>query len=259
MWALSLAIFAGFKWLTYRRGQVRGQAPPARRVAGYFLAWPGMDAGSFFGSKPGDRPRRSEWAAAFARMFLGVFLVWLAARAVFPFAPEIAGWTGMTGVVFILHFGLFDSLSLAWRRAGVDAQPLMQNPLSSRYLSEFWSRRWNTAFHALALHYALRPLRRVLPAPAAMMAVFIVSGLVHDAVISLPARGGYGLPTVYFAIQGLGVLAERSKPGRKAGLGGGPRGRAFALMVAAIPAPLLFHRLFIHDVILPMLKAMGAI
>ena len=92
----------------------------------------------------------------------------------------------------------------------------------------------------------------------ALLAVFAVSGLLHELVISLPARGGYGLPSIYFAAQGLGLLLERSRAGRRLGLGRGWRGRLFALVVVAGPAFWLFHPPFIHKVILPMLRAIGA-
>jgi hypothetical protein len=90
------------------------------------------------------------------------------------------------------------------------------------------------------------------------MLAFLVSGLLHDFVISVPARGGYGLPTLYFLLQGAGVLFEHTKFARHCGLGHGIRGWLFTLLVTAGPAFWLFHPPFIHRVILPMLHAIGA-
>jgi D-alanyl-lipoteichoic acid acyltransferase DltB (MBOAT superfamily) len=135
---------------------------------------------------------------------------------------------------------------------------LMHAPLWATSLADFWGRRWNTAFHELVHRFAFRPLRRVAGAGGATLAVFFVSGLVHELVISVPARGGYGGPTIYFLISGLGVLAEHSRMGRRAGLGAGWRGRVFTLTVAAGPVPLLFHPPFVHHIILPLLHAIGA-
>jgi hypothetical protein len=49
-WAYKwVAIFAGCKWLTWRRTLVAGV--PWWRHAGYLLAWPGLDAATFLGAR----------------------------------------------------------------------------------------------------------------------------------------------------------------------------------------------------------------
>jgi alginate O-acetyltransferase complex protein AlgI len=78
-------------------------------------------------------------------------------------------------------------------------------------------------------------------------------------VITVPARGAYGLPTGYFVLQGLGVASERTRWGRRLGLGQGWRGWAFTVLVVAGPAFLLFPPPFVHRVILPMLGVIGAV
>ena len=93
----------------------------------------------------------------------------------------------------------------------------------------------------------------------ASFAVFVVSGLLHDFVISVPAHGGYGLPTTYFVIQGIGVAAERSSLGRQIGLARGARGWLFMALVSAGPAFWLFHPPFVLRVILPFMHAIHAL
>jgi alginate O-acetyltransferase complex protein AlgI len=200
----------------------------------------------------------TEWLFAPAKMSAGVIVVWFVARLLLPEYPMLAGWTGMIGVVFMLHFGSFHLLSLLWRRAGIKATPVMQNPLLATSLTDFWGGRWNTAFNELAFRFTYRPLRRLTTQVIATIMVFALSGLLHDLIISLPARGGYGLPTLYFLIQGFGTIIERSRFGHAIGLGRGARGWLFTLFVTVTPAFWLFHPPFITHVILPMLAAIGA-
>jgi hypothetical protein len=164
----------------------------------------------------------------------------------------------MIGAIFMLHFGTFHFLSLAWRMAGVPAAPVMNNPLRATSLADFWGARWNTAFNQLAFQFGFRPLRRWTTPGLAVLIVFLVSGLIHELVISWPARGGYGGPTLYFLLQAAGIQIERSRPGRNLELGHGVRGWLFTLLVTAGPVVWLFHPPFIHHVILPMLTAIGA-
>jgi hypothetical protein len=91
------------------------------------------------------------------------------------------------------------------------------------------------------------------------MSVFAASGLVHELVISFPARGGYGFPTAYFLLQGFSVLFERSNTGRTIGLGHGWRGWLFTAMCAGGPAFWLFHPPFVRNVILPMFQTLAQI
>jgi alginate O-acetyltransferase complex protein AlgI len=171
--------------------------------------------------------------------------------------PLVRAWIGMAGLVFALHFGVFHLLSCLWRSLGVPAVPIMQWPIASTSVSEFWGRRWNLAFRDLAHRFVFRPLATRWGGPAALAAGFLVSGLVHDAVISVPARGGYGLPTLFFLIQAAGVAIERSAVGRRSGLGRGFVGWMFTAMVLLLPAPLLFHPPFVHQVVLSFFDALG--
>jgi alginate O-acetyltransferase complex protein AlgI len=196
------------------------------------------------------------WSFAVAKTIIGLLIIWAATRATF-LSPLVPGWLALIGLVLFLHFGVFHLLALAWQAAGVNAQPIMRAPLAATSLAQFWGRRWNTAFHTLAHDLLFLPLASRWGVVIAGIGVFVISGLIHELVISLPARGGFGLPTAYFGLQALGVLAERSSWGRRMGLGRGLLGWLFVMLCAGAPAFWLFHPVFIRNVILPMLRAIG--
>ena len=257
MWSLAFAIYCGCKWLTWRR------TPVARVLAwrhlAYLLAWPGMDAEAFLCEQSEHQPHRSEWMRGAMNLVAGLILFYGIGRLVFRWNVYIAGWVGMAGVALCLHFGSLHLLSCGWRRAGVRARPLMNKPLRSKSLSEFWGRRWNTAFRDLTHRFLFRPLTRHIGVRAGLAGGFVFSGLVHDLVISWPAAGGYGGPTLFFAIQGAGMLIERSTFGHQIGLGSGVRGWLFSVLAILLPAPLLFHRPFVEGIVVPFMHFMGAL
>lgn len=111
MWVLSFAIFAACKWLTWREAGVEGV--PVWRHWAYFLGWPGLDARGFLqGSPRGNLAKvlSGEWVFSFAKLGIGIGLVWEMAGRVPADQPYLAGWVGMAGIVMILHFGVFHML-----------------------------------------------------------------------------------------------------------------------------------------------------
>lgn len=260
MWSLAIAIYAGCKWLTWQT--VTMANVPAWKRSAYLFAWPGMDAVSFTAeerSSSGCRCRGPEWRSAALKMGLGATLLFGLARTIPQHYAYVVGWVGMIGIVLLLHFGVFHLLSCGWRQLGVRARPLMNRPLASSSLGEFWGRRWNTAFRDLTHRFLFRPCAAWLGPRWGILAGFLFSGAVHDLVISVPARGGYGGPTAYFGIQGAGMLIERSAVGRRLGLGSRWPGRCFAVAVLLAPAGLLFHRPFVVGIIVPFMRALGAL
>ena len=259
MWLLAFVIYAGAKWLTWRRTPATGV--PWWRHAGYLLAWPGMDADAFLNSALSterNRTKLREWLFPAARALAGAILFWGAPRVVAEEHSLLIGWLGMIGLILMLHFGSFPLLCNAWRWIGVDAHPLMNRPLASVSVSEFWGRRWNTAFRDLTYRFLFRPLTAWVGPRWAIFLGFVFSGLVHDLVISIPSGGGYGWPTLFFVIQGAAMFVERSSFGRNVGLGRGFRGWAFTMAVLILPAFGLFHPPFVRNIILPFMRSFGA-
>jgi alginate O-acetyltransferase complex protein AlgI len=242
-------------------GMDAGRPPlPAWRWLAFAALWPGMRPVPF--ATAGGPPLPGAGALArrgAARLVLGLALV---AGARFAWARTgsrpLAAALALPGLSFGLHFGIFNLVAGAWRRAGVDVHALFRAPLRSRSLAEFWGRRWNLAFSEMTAIGVYRPLSGVAGKRVAVVAAFLFSGLLHELAISLPVRAGFGLPLLYFAIHGALMLGERSleRAGRpvyrRAALG-----RAWTAFWLVAPLPILFHRPFLRGVVWPMLGIPG--
>ena len=252
MWTISFALFFGCKWLTWWQGRRPG-APVWRNFA-YLFAWPGMDAREFLNAdRRAPKPSIVSWLKAILRTLFGIWLLWGLTPVVPASLYLLRGWTGMAGVIFILHFGTFDLLALGWQTLGINAAPLMNSPVLSTSLAEFWGHRWNTAFNLLVFR---PPWQRASAPPRA-------SGDGRDSV---------GFPAIPVSCRPDCSRCPRvpvtdcprpiSPPRRWSALGnvrGQALGRSDALpALTAVPAFWLFHPAFIRNVILPMLQAIGA-
>ncbi len=236
MWLLAGALFTAAKWAVW---WPRRSGLPASVAVLWFVFWPGMDPAWL---KKGVIRDRARPLRGIVHLLIGVVLLCVAS---FMEQSLAAAWTAMVGLINAMHFGAFHLLACFWQRNGRHAPLLVDYPLRSCSLTEFWGRRWNTAFHYLSEHLIFRPLFRRVGVTAAMFLVFFASGLVHDLVISVPARGGWGMPTLYFLIQGGCVMLERRWK---------LRSRAWVLAVTGLPLPLCFPPAFCERVILPLLQ-----
>lgn len=238
MWLIAFTLWLGFKMLAYTREGGLWEIDP------FFFLWPGMDARDFAWER---RAAGRERPLVPGLIFITVgFVLWF---VVIPGieAPLVAGGLGIAAMLCLLHFGLFDWIAAGYRRFGYPAEPIMREPWKARGLGDFWGNRWNRGFSDWARAFLFLPLTRRFGVAWGTLAGFFASGLAHELVISVPAQGGYGFPTLYFLIQGVGLRAEK-----RFRAAGDRVTRAWMWLVLLVPAPLLFHPPFLEKVFHPM-------
>lgn len=221
----------------------------------WLVAWPGLDADAFF--KKTDSPVTTttvEWCFAVLRTVGGSVLIY---SAVFWTSADliIRGWVAMVGMILVLHFGLLHLIALVWRNSDRPVVPIMDAPVRSTSLAEFWGRRWNLAFRDYSHRFVFRPAARRWNGSVATWCVFLFSGLIHELAISVPAGGGFGLPLGYFLLQGLGVSIERRLVRRGVITRGSVAGWCFTATFTIPAAYWLFHPPFVLNVIVPMIQS----
>jgi hypothetical protein len=140
------------------------------------------------------------WAAVHygSHLLTGVprLLVRWGAGAVFMYAA-----VEMTVAVVIIAYGL----------VGVDPRPLHEDPIRSRTISEFWSRRWNRAVHRFLKDNVFAPVARRGHVEWGLALSFVVSAFIHFFFI-LPAVGlsWAGMMGGFFLLQVPLLKAERA-------------------------------------------------
>jgi hypothetical protein len=159
----------------------------------------------------------------------------------------------LVALSLILHFGFLSISAGMWRFSGVNTYYLFRQPAKALSLTELWSKRWNIAFSEMTSVAIFRPLRNLIGTPFALMVSFIFSGLLHELALSLPVNSGYGLPTLYFIIQGLLVLIEKLMISRGIFfLKNKFVARLWVFFWLIVPMPLLFHEQFIRRIVWPL-------
>jgi alginate O-acetyltransferase complex protein AlgI len=99
------------------------------------------------------------------------------------------------------------------------------------------------------------PVVRITGPATATLFAFLFSGILHEVIISIPVRNLYGLPTLYFVIQGVGVLVERMWLRIKTA--NAFVGWVWTAVVILLPLPLLFNPAYIEPVLFPLYRMLG--
>jgi alginate O-acetyltransferase complex protein AlgI len=223
-----------------------------------YLFWLGMQPGHFLPErKPADARPAPTVAGTLLNAVAAVVFLWIV-PAVMP-----AGWpafprllSGFVGYVFLVPLAAFDAWGLLYRACGVGVEKLWHCPLAATSLADFWGRRWNRIFSGLLRETLFLPLGRRVGAGLALFAVFLYSGLLHEN-FSVSARSGYGLPFLYFLIQGAATWVEGRGAFRRAFRRRPWLGRLWTAAVVLGPCLLLWHEAFRDAHVVPKLAGMG--
>jgi alginate O-acetyltransferase complex protein AlgI len=242
MVGLCCVLLAGMKGLVFAEWAV-AETLTLPRYGVFSFLWFGMDPGTFRIRKTGLTWKRDIALGTILTLagLLGCWFVWF------------MGWRQIL-VMFVplslaFHFGILRILKGALRLAGFPVRTLFPNPLETKGIADFWGRRWNVGYSQMLQRLVGRPVEAMLGKSAGVMAVFLVSGILHEVAITLPVRSGYGLPTLYFTFHGLLVLLE--------GKWNRPLGKIPALLAVAVPLAWLFPPDFQSEVIAPCIEAFG--
>lgn len=234
MVGLCCVLMASMKGLVYAVWSDKETLPLSRYAVFAFL-WFGMDPGTFR-IKRAKLSWKHDVALGTLLILLGIAGAWLI-------------WKLEWQQVFLMflplslsfHFGILRILKGLLRRAGFPVRTLFPNPLKTRGIADFWSRRWNVGYSQMMQRIVGRPIESKLGKRAGLMAIFIASGLLHEIAITLPTRSGFGLPTLYFTLHGILILLE--KTGKK------PIGPLLTWLALILPLGCLFPPTFQSEII----------
>lgn len=234
MVGICCVLLGGMKGLVYAEWAGKEKLSLSRYAIFSFL-WFGMDPGTFRIRKPKLR-WKNDIAIGSLLVVIGLSGSWLIAYL---------GWNHIF-IMFLplslaFHFGFLRILKGILRAFGFPVRTLFPNLLETTGIADFWSRRWNIGYSQMMQRLVGRPIESIAGKSAAVMAVFISSGLLHELAITLPVMSGFGLPTLYFTLHGLLTLIEQRLER--------PFGKIPALISVILPLGWLFPSKFQTEVI----------
>jgi hypothetical protein len=212
----ALALFAGvmiMKMWDLHIGAENGSRPDFREFLGFIaspalLVWRKRAQGR--ASSAADNGRDLVLAAlggagAIAALFLLEQVDWSGVPFLLQHAP-------IAVALFLLVTALLDSTVALTRLLGGPVIDANDRPLAARTPAEFW-RRYNRLVGQFLHEDFFKPMRGLRHPVRSTLAVFAVSGVLHEYLFWMAVGHSAGLQMMFFMLQGCGVaLTLRVKP-----------------------------------------------
>lgn len=193
--------------------------------------------------------QKREWLTAVNRKFRilvvsfgGLVLIAVVYFTVIPAFRPLPWWL-QSYLAIVPFWLLLEALSgmcrLLWLPSGSLVPVINERPWQAKDLADFWGRRWNRLIGDWLHQVVFMPLRR--RPQKAMLVTFVVSGFLHELLVSLPltivyGESVWGWMTGYFLLQYLAMDLERrlnlSAPGK----------RILLWVAVLVPVPLVLNR-----------------
>lgn len=139
------------------------------------------------------------------RASLGVLLI--AARTAWPAVLEPPFyWLYLSYVMALLAPAGVGVLSGLLMQTGLDFDQVFRDPVLARSPRDFWSRRWNMAFHGPVTRLIFRPLGGMRRPFLGVLAVFLFSALCHEYLVLVTLGSTTGAWFAFFMLQGVATL-----------------------------------------------------
>jgi alginate O-acetyltransferase complex protein AlgI len=229
---------------------------PLRLLA--YCVFVGMQPKQFLvGARTATGAPRPRLAGIVLNAVTGAVMLWLVPRVLPAQTPwAIRFWIALVGISFSSLIARLDFYALIFRAMGFAVEKLWDCPIAATSLGDFWGRRWNRIVPGFLREVIFLPVARRAGARAALVSVFLYSGLYHECV-SFLTGSGYGGPALYFLLQCLGVALENSRRGRRLLLERLWLARAWTFAVVVLPVGLFLQPALVDGYLVPMFTAGG--
>jgi hypothetical protein len=235
-----------------------GSLGPGRGLA-YLAIWPWLDPALAFRPRPGlpRGPAATKALLGVVEVAIGAAVAVASLRLGWLEAPEpFPSWARCAAFVPVVD-GAFRATAGAASLAGLASQETFRAPWKMTDLADFWGRRWNRFVSRSLAVEVYGPLRRRAGRVAAVLGVFLGSGVLHEVLFRLPVVDGPdGRYTAFFLAQGAAVVALAALlPGPGRSRAGRLSRRAAAWAVLLATSPLFFGGCY--PSVLPLERVLG--
>lgn len=199
----------------------------------FLLAWPGVSVAGFTERKEIDPTTGSRFLEAWLTFLAGLGIL-IGVSLVGRGDSTALNYIALFSIMLIVHLGLVEVVADGIRLLGFSPRSLFDRPYLAASLRDFWSVRWNRAFVDMNKIFIMTPLRDKVPLAILTFSIFAVSGVLHEVGISYADGMSWGLPLLYFVVQGVGMEIEKRWKLH----------RALVWVWILLPVPLLFTPAF---------------